>query len=76
MDQKAPIASGNQRLFNNPNKSNVRFLVDGQTLYGHKQVLAKGSPVFENMFFGEIKEKRKVIEIEDVTLIGFKNALR
>ena len=72
MDQTAPIASGNQRLFNNPNKSDVRFLVDGQMLYAHKQVLAKGSPVF----FGGLKEKREVIEIEDLTLAGFKNVLR
>ena len=63
-------------LFNNPKWSDVRFLVDGQTVYGHKQTLAMGSPVFERMFFGELKEQREVIEIEDLTLVGFKNALR
>ena len=56
--------------------SDVRFLVDGVTMYGHKQVLAKGSPVFESMFYGQLKEKRKVIEIKDLTPVGFKNALR
>ena len=63
-------------LFNSPEMSDVRFLVDGQTVYGHKQVLGMGSPVFKSMFFGELKEKREVIEIEDLTWIGFMNALR
>ena len=63
-------------LFKNPRLSDVRFLVDGQTIYGHKYVLAIGSPVFERMFFGELKEQHEVIEIEDLSLVGFKNALR
>ena len=63
-------------LFNNPKWSDVRFLVDGQTVYGHKFVLRMGSPVFESMFFGELKEQSDVIEIEDLSLVGFKNALR
>ena len=63
-------------LFNNPKWSDVRFLIDGQTVYGHKQTLAMGSPVFESMFFGELKEQSDVIEIEDLSLVGFKNALR
>ena len=63
-------------LFNNPKLSDVRFLVDGQTVYGHKFILRMGSPVFESMFFGDLKEQREVIEIEDLTLAGFKNALR
>ena len=63
-------------LFNNPKRSDVRFLVDGQTLYGHKVILAMGSPVFDNMFFGDLIEKREVIEIEGLSLVGFKNALR
>ena len=68
--------NGVRSLFNNPKLSDVRFLVDGQTVYGHKQTLALGSPVFESMFFGDLKEQRKVIEIQDLSLIGFKNALR
>ena len=71
-----PNENENKRLFNNPKQSDVRFLVDGQTVYGHKQVLASGSPVFESMFFGALKEQREVIEIQDLTLVGFKNALR
>ena len=67
---------GNQSLFNNPKMSDVRFLVDGQTMYGHKQVLGLGSPVFESMFFGQLKEQRDIIVIEDLTTVGFKNALR
>ena len=81
MDGKnAPVASirkiGRKLLFNSPKMSDVRFLVHGQTLYGHKQILGLGSPVFESMFFGELREQREVIEIEDLTLVGFKNALR
>ena len=65
-----------QLLFNNPKLSDVRFLVDDEIVYGHKQTLALGSPVFERMFFGELKEQREVIEIRDLTAVGFKNALR
>ena len=67
---------GIKPMFNNPKLSDVRFLVEGQTVYGHKFVLALASPVFESMFYGELKEKREVIEIKDLTLVGFKNALR
>ena len=65
-----------QSLFNTPKLSDIRFFVGGQTVYGHKQILALGSPVFESMFFGELKEKREVIEIKDLTPVGFMNALR
>ena len=67
---------GNKPLFNNPKMSDVRFLVDGQTIYGNKAILGLGSPVFESMFFGELKEQREEIEIKDLTPVGFKNALR
>ena len=70
------LLTESRSLFNNPKLSDVRFLVDGQTIYGHKQILALGSPVFERMFFGDLKEQREVIEIEDLSLVGFKNALR
>ena len=63
-------------LFNDPRMSDIRFLVDGQIVYGHKVILGLGSPVFESMFFGELREQREVIEIQDLTLVGFKNALR
>ena len=66
----------NKPLFNSPRMSDVRLMVDGQMLYGHKLVLGLGSPVFESMFFGELREQREVIEIEDLTFVGFKNALR
>ena len=77
---------GTKPLFNNPEMSDIRFLLEGQivngqkvygqTVYGHKFVLAMASPVFKSMFYGELKEKREVIEIDDLTLVGFKNALR
>lgn len=31
----------------------------------HKAILACGSPVFEKMFYGELAEKRSVIEMYD-----------
>ena len=65
-----------QLLFNNPKLSDVRFLVDGQTVYGHKLILSMGSPVFERMFFGEWKEKREVIEIKDLSSVYFVNAIK
>ena len=78
--ENVPIAfgpqDGNKWLFNNPKMSDVRFLVDGQTVYGHKVILGSGSPVFESVFFGELREQRDLIEIKDLTLVGFKNALR
>ena len=67
---------GNKLMFNNPELSDVRFLVDGQTVYGHKLILAMGSPVFKSMLFGELKEKHEVIEIFDLSSVGFMNALR
>ena len=67
---------GNKPLYNNPEMSDVRFLVDGQTVYGHKVILGLVSPVFKSMFFGDLKEKREVIKIPDETLVGFKNALK
>ena len=63
-------------LFDNQKWSDVRFLVEGQTVYGHKMILSMGSPVFRSMFYGELKETRETIEIEGISLIGFKNALR
>ena len=81
MDEKnipkpKPFQIDARPMFNDPEISDVHFLVEGQTVYGHKLVLAMGSPVFKSMFFGELKEKREEIEIEDLSLIGFKNALR
>ena len=39
-------------------------------------ILAMSSPVFDRMFFGDLKEQREVIEIKDLTLASLKNALR
>ena len=73
-----PYDPGNETrsLLNNPERSDVSFLVASEKLYGHKFVLALGSPVFDRMFFGELKERRAVIEIKDLPPIGFMNALR
>ena len=74
-DPYSPLTE-TRSLFNNPKWSDVRFIVDGQTVYGHKYVLRMGSPVFESMFFGELQENQDEIEIRDLSLVGFKNALR
>ena len=67
-------------LFNDPKQSDVRFLVDGKTVYGHKLILGMGSPMFYRMFFGDLKKQwdngSGVIEIEDLSLVGFRNAIR
>lgn len=63
-------------LFNDPRMSDIRFLVDGQIVYGHKVILGMCSPVFQSMFFGQLKETREVIEIRYLSSTGFKNALR
>ena len=38
---------------------------------GHKVVLAAASDVFKNMFFGDLKEMKDVIPIEDTTVESF-----
>ena len=78
MDDSQPhgIQNAARSMFNNQELSDVRFLVEGQTVYAHKFVLAMGSPAFKSMFFGELQERDEVIKIEDLTLAGFKNALR
>lgn len=65
-----------KQLFNKEEASDVRFIVEGQTVYGHKWYLALFSPVFKRMFFGDQRDEREEIEFEDLTLTGFKNALR
>lgn len=66
----------NRQMFNNPELSDVRFIVEGQTLCGHKLILAINSPEFKSMFYGEQRVQDEEIMIEDQTFAGFKNALR
>ena len=72
-------------LFNNRTWSDVRFLVDGQTVYGHKFILSLASPVFRRMFDSDSNSnqdaiggdwRQDVINVEGLSLVGFTNALR
>lgn len=63
-----------RRLFNNSTLSDVRLLIDGQTVYGHKRILSLCSPVFERMFSDDSSSSQN--EIEGLSFVGFTNALR
>ena len=65
------IENQTQYLVNNKKFSDVKFLVGDEIIYGHKLILALGSPVFENAFFGELKENQNEIEILDLPPVGF-----
>lgn len=54
----------------------IRFLVEGKVISGHKLLLSMASPVFRQMFYGDLKEKNEVVTIDDLTAVGFSNALR
>lgn len=49
--------------------TDIQFVIgkgeSSKTFSAHKTILACGSPVFEKMFYGEMPEKRSVINIED-----------
>jgi len=48
---------------------------DKELLKGHKLILATISPVFRNMFFGSIPEKRDVIPVKETTFNAFKTLI-
>ena len=60
-------------LANNPMFSDISFLVGPHKtkIYGHKNLMAIGSPVFRNMFFGSLKETSDQITIPDISSQGF-----
>ena len=60
-------------LFNNSLMSDITFVLtdpDGSQVRvpGHELVLAISSPVFEAMFYGELAEKRREIELPDTEM--------
>ena len=68
-------------LFNNSLMSDITFVLtdpDGTQVRvpAHKLVLAISSPVFEAMFFGELAEKRREIELPDIDAGSFLEFLR
>lgn len=67
-----------RETFNQPDLADAFFVVgeNKERICVHRYVLAVGSPVFKQMFYGGLKEASDVIEIPDLTSTGFKNALR
>lgn len=66
-----------ESLLSSSKLSDVKFLVQGELINAHKLILSKSSPVFEKMFYGDLKmDTTKPIEITDMTTIGFKNVLK
>ncbi|TVU50158.1 hypothetical protein EJB05_01518, partial [Eragrostis curvula] len=56
--------------------ADVTFIVSGESLAAHKNVLAVRSPVFMAEFFGEMKEKTsRCIEIKEIEAAVFKAML-
>lgn len=55
-------------LLNNARMSDVKFLVGEQKaeVFGHKTILALGSPVFEAQFYGQVGNAVDVIELPDM----------
>ena len=58
--------------------SDVAFLVgpDQERVLAHRQYLAHRSPVFQSMFFGDLAENSKEIQLPDADVEGFRNLLR
>ena len=68
-------------LFNNSLMSDITFVLtdpDGTQVRvpAHKLVLAISSPVFEVMFYGELAEKTREIELPDIDAVSFLEFLR
>ena len=61
--------------FMNEEKSDVLFVVEGQTIPALKSFLSIRSKVFRAMFLGEFKESKEVV-IEDTTYEAFKTFIR
>lgn len=70
---KANIRERNAAMINNELMSDVTFLIgpSKKPIYAHKYVLCVGSGVFYAMFYGNLAESKKVIEIPDVEPVAF-----
>ena len=65
---KSTVLERNMHMFNNPVMSDIKFVFpyhDKQSIPAHKYVLATSSPVFFAMFYGELREKKETIEIDE-----------
>ncbi|XP_066027231.1 BTB/POZ domain-containing protein 6-like [Pocillopora verrucosa] len=65
---KSTVLERNMHMFNNPVMSDIKFVFpdhDKQRIPAHKYVLATSSPMFFAMFYGELREKKETIEIDE-----------
>ena len=75
---KCDSNSSNWYLLENELFTDVEFAVgeNNERMAAHKLILAKRSPVFQRMFYGDLAEGQKEIQLPDVEKDGFKNLLR
>ena len=65
---KSTVLERNMHMFNNPVMSDIKFVFpyhDEQSIPVHRYVLATSSPVFFAMFYGELRDKKETIEIDE-----------
>eukprot|EP00171_Calliarthron_tuberculosum_P009693 IDg9693t1 len=68
MDSQCSGCSSTGRLLNNELFSDVRFIVEGQTVYGHRAILYSRSDYFRTMFDAQMRESSALsIPIPDVS---------
>lgn len=63
------------KMYLNPDVADVKFLLNGETVPAHKNILATSSSIFKTIFFESIKEN-DVVEIENVNVGAFKEFLQ
>lgn len=65
------------KLLNNPEMSDVKFVVEGKTIFAHKVILAARSEHFRAMFFRGLKESKETdINMHGVQYISFYDCLK
>lgn len=76
--ERYSFAISAKSLANNELYSDISFIVgpEKEKIYGHKNLLALGSPVFHRMFFGSWKESSDLITIPDISSRGFRNVIK
>ena len=65
--KKKTVLERGRHMFNNPFMSDIQFSCEGSSrkFHAHKYVLATSSFVFYRMFYGELAETKKSIELAD-----------
>lgn len=55
-------------LFNTPTYSDIKFIVEGHTIYAHKVIITMLSEAFQGMFASGMRESRDgTVEIKDIS---------